>query len=142
MANKNNPSIGKKFELKVLRYFKSQGKTLDRPFVFKIGKSKSKGEHKFDLGSKEEKIVVECKCHSWTKSRYVPSAKMSVWNEAMYYFTLMPKSYRKLFFFKKSFRNGESLGQYYIKRYSHLIPQDVELWEYCLDTNKVTCLKK
>lgn len=60
-----------------------------------------------------------------------PSAKLTVWNEAMYYFHLAPPEFRKIMFVLKHLRYGaESLAEYYIRRYSHLIPQDVELWEF------------
>lgn len=27
-------------------------------------------------------------------------------------------------------KSGEALGQYYVNKFKHLIPTDVELWEY------------
>jgi len=136
MANKDNPATGAKFELLIKEYFRKKGISLERPFILKIGASSLKKEHNFDLGSKTLKIVIECKSHTWTETGNAPSAKMSVWNEAMYYFSLVPKKYKKIFFFKKSLRRGESLGQYYIRRYSHLIPKNVELWEFCVNSNR------
>jgi hypothetical protein len=61
----------------------------------------------------------------------VPSAKITVWNEAMYYFYLTPKEYRKIFFVLKHSRNDETLAEYYLRNYRHLIPSGVEFWEYC-----------
>ena len=55
---------------------------------------------------------------------------MAVLNEAMYYFVAAPADYRKVLFILKSVRNGETLGQHYLRRFEHLIPQDVEIWEY------------
>lgn len=57
---------------------------------------------------------------------------MTVWNEAMYYFHLAPKGFRKILFVlhdRKS-GNGESLLAYYKRRYFHLIPKDVEFYEW------------
>ena len=54
------------------------------------------------------------------------SAKMSVWNEAMYCFLVALNEYRKILFVLKSTRRGETLTNYYIKRYEHLIPRGVE----------------
>ena len=76
------------------------------------------------------KILVECKKHTWTKGRNVPSAKMSVWNEAMYYFALAPQEYRKILFVLKDTRKNETLAEYYVKRYAHLIPDHTEILEY------------
>ncbi len=142
MANKDNPAIGARFEISIQNYLRADGLSLERPFILEIGAFREKRPHKFDMGSRENKIVIECKSHGWTKGENAPSAKMSVWNEAMYYFYLTPRSFRKMFFIKKSMRNGKSLGKYYMERYLHLIPKDVELWEYCIDTNKAWCLYK
>jgi len=142
MANKDNPLVGAKFEILIQEYLRAEGYMLERPFTIEIGAFKEKRPHKFDLGSNENSIVVECKSHSWTDGGNAPSAKMSVWNEAMYYFHLTPRKFRKMFFFKKSIRRSESLGKYYLRRYRHLIPKDVELWEYCIDTDSAGCLYK
>jgi len=56
----------------------------------------------------------------------------------MYYFALAPRHFRKIFFVLKDVRRGESLADYYIRRYGHLIPGDVEIWEYCVDTRTVS----
>ena len=87
------------------------------------------------LDPRRKKIVVECKSHKWTEGANVPSAKMTVWNEAMYYFHLVPNDYRKIFFCLKDYseKRGLTLAEYYIKTYKHLIPPGVEIWEYCKD---------
>ena len=79
-------------------------------------------------------MLVECKSHTWTKTDNVPSAKITVWNEAMYYFLLSPGGFRKILFVLRDFseKRGESLAEYYVRNYSHLIPDDVEIWEYDL----------
>jgi hypothetical protein len=46
--------------------------------------SAKKKIHCFDLAAANEKIIVECKSHRWRAGARVPSAKMTVWNEAMY----------------------------------------------------------
>jgi hypothetical protein len=55
-----------------------------------------------------------------------------VWNEAMYYFLVAPTGYRKILFVLRDYseKRRETLAEYYIRTYSHLIPDDVELWEY------------
>jgi hypothetical protein len=66
-----------------------------------------------------------------------PSAKMAVWNEAMYYFSLVPDDYRKMLFvlLSRFDPEGETLLEYYIRRFSHLISRGVEIWEYDQATN-------
>ncbi|WP_201087274.1 hypothetical protein [Serratia plymuthica] len=54
-----------------------------------------KKSHRFDLGCAEQKILVECKSHRWTIGNNIPSAKLTVWNEAMFYFYSAPAEYRK-----------------------------------------------
>jgi len=70
----------------------------------------------------------------------MPSAKITVWNEAMYYFHLAPTSFRKIFFVLKNVRRQESWAEYYLRLYRHLIPDDVEVWEYCSDTDDVVII--
>lgn len=98
-----------------------------------VGISDIKKDHAFDLGCEKEKILVECKSHKWTAPNdNVPSAKLTVWNEAMYYFIATPKGYRKIMFVLRDYseKRKETLAEYYIRTYRHLIPKDVEFWEY------------
>lgn len=121
------PSI---FEQKAKEFFLNKGIALTGPFQIAIGFNTKQKIHKFDLGSEEPKTLVECKEHTWTKEGNTPSAKLSVWNEAMLYFVLAPATYRKILFVKRSMVNGQSLAQYYIKSFGHLIPPGVEIWEF------------
>lgn len=60
----------------------------------------------------------------------MPSAKMTVWNEAMYYFHLAPETYRKILFVLKHSRRDVTLAGYYLKTHGHMVPTGVEIWEY------------
>lgn len=88
--------------------------------------------HRFDLGSRSLAVLVECKSHTWTATGNIPSAKLTVWNEAMYYFHLVPHECRKVLFVQESFdsKRNKSLARYYIDTHSHLIPPDVSIFEY------------
>jgi len=57
---------------------------------------------------------------------------MTVWNEAMYYFHLAPENYQKILFVLRHYspKKKETLAEYYIRTYAHLIPNSVEIWEY------------
>jgi len=57
------------------------------------------------------------------------ATRLTVWNETMYYFHLAPHSYRKVFVVLRHMRTEESLASYYVRRFAHLIPTDVEVWE-------------
>ena len=127
----SNAQVGREFELGAQEYFRKNGTILQRGFVAPVGLSKSK-DRQFDLGSAEPPILIECKSHTWTTSGRVPSAKISVWNETMYYFHAAPKEYRKILFVLRSFseKRGETLAEYYVRTHEHLIPDGVEVLEY------------
>ncbi len=128
----SNAHVGSSFEKTIANFFRTQGLDLTSNYSLRLGVEKIKKHHDFDLGSHEPPIIVECKSHKWTKGGNVPSAKMTVWNEAMYYFHLAPKGYRKIFFVLKDYcmRRKKTLAEYYIETHAHLIPSDVEIWEY------------
>ena len=127
----SNAHVGADFEKVAMEFFATQGISLTRNFPVEIGLSKKK-RRCFDLGTAREKILVECKSHRWTAGARVPSAKMTVWNEAIYYFHLAPPEYRKILFVLHDRREaeGESLLAYYKRTYFHMIPDGVEFMEW------------
>ena len=141
IGSKSNAQVGKDFEDIAFEIFSQQGLKLSKFFKLLIGIGDIKKEHSFDLGSESNKILIECKSHRWTSGNNVPSAKMTVWNEAMYYFTIAPNGYRKVFFVLRDYsqKRQETLAEYYIRTHAHLIPKDVEIWEY--DENKKSATK-
>ena len=136
IGSKSNAQVGKDFEDIAFEIFPQQGLKISKECRLLIGIGDVKKEHSFDLGSESNKILIECKSHRWTSGNNVPSAKMTVWNEAMYYFTIAPNGYRKVFFVLRDYsqKRQETLAEYYIRTYAHLIPRDVEIWGY--DENK------
>jgi hypothetical protein len=130
MANRDNPGRGAQFEKQVQQFFRGRGLDLRRGFEVDVGAGRLRKPHSFDLGSLQPPVLVECKHHTWTRSDNVPSAKLTVWNEAMYYFAIAPAEFRKILFVLKSVRRGETLAQYYISHFGYFIPPGVELWEY------------
>jgi hypothetical protein len=92
-SSRSNSLIGSQI---AREYFKTKEHIiLDKKYVMNLGITVKKA-HKFDLGNKENKILIECKAHTWTKSDNMPSAKVATWNEAMFYFNLAPKEYKKI----------------------------------------------
>lgn len=131
----SNAHVGREFEEVAIKYFERNNIILYKGVSLPVGVNQKKKNHLFDLGhtsSDPEKVIVECKSHKWTSGGNVPSAKLTVWNEAMYYFHLAPEEYRKIFFILKDYseKRGETLGEYYIRAYGHLIPDEVEIMEY------------
>ncbi|MDD5410923.1 MAG: hypothetical protein PHF31_05840 [Methylobacter sp.] len=133
-SSKSNAQVGSDFEIVAQEYFAKQGIKLQRSLKIKVGVRNCKPkDHAFDLGCKEEKILVECKSHKWTApGDNIPSAKLTVWNEAMYYFLAAPENYRKIMFVLRDYneKRGETLADYYLRTYRHLIPDEVEFWEF------------
>ncbi len=128
----SNAHVGREFESFAQNFFTEKGLELSKEFPLPVGINGLEKIHKFDLGCFDEKVIVECKSHTWTKGGNVPSAKLTCWNEAMYYFYAAPSEYRKIFFVLKDFsvKKGETLAEYYLRTYSHLIPVGVEFWEF------------
>jgi len=134
----SNAHVGRSFELAAQRFFETQGLSLQRDLKIPVGIEGIKKDHSFDLGSLEGKVIVECKSHKWTAGGNVPSAKLTVWNEAMYYFLAAPVDFRKIMFVLYDFnkKKNESLAIYYLRTYKHLVPSNVEFWEYNEHTEK------
>jgi len=127
----SNTQVGRDFEAKAQNFFAEQGLHLHPGMALAIGINGRKS-HNFDLGDEQKKVVVECKAHTWTEGGNVPSAKMTTWNQAMFFFHAASLGYRKILFVLRDFsqKRNETLGEYYIRTNHHLIPKDVEIWEY------------
>lgn len=130
----SNAHAGKDFESLARQFFAGRGIKLVRNFEVPLGFSQHKKPHRFDLGSETPPVLVECKSHTWTQGGNMPSAKMTVWNEAMYYFHLAPEMYRKILFVLKHSRRDVTLASHYLRTYRHMVPCGVEIWEYDMGT--------
>ena len=93
----SNTQVGRDFEAKARVFFAQRGLHLTPGMAVEIGVNGRKS-HNFDLGDEEKKVVVECKAHTWTEGGNVPSAKMTAWNQANYFFHAAPSGYRKILF--------------------------------------------
>lgn len=78
-------TLGSGFERVAMEFFAKEEIVLSPDFTLDIGLL-TKKKHRFDRGASDPKVIVECKCHRWTTGANVPSAKVKIWNEAMYYF--------------------------------------------------------
>lgn len=127
----SNTQVGKEFEFKIQKFFTQQGIKLEPNFSISIGITQKKA-HRFDFGNSRLNILVECKSHTWTEGKNVPSAKMTTWDQAMFYFYIAPREFRKVFFVLKDYsqERDETLAHYYIRTNYHLIPEGVEIWEF------------
>ena len=126
----SNAAVGEEFERRVQTLLLPRFPRLTRSFALPVGHLRQK-QHRFDLGCREDRVIVECKSHTWTAGGNTPSAKMTTWDKEMLYFYLAPRSYRKLFVVKRDVhpRRGLSLAEHYVRTHEHLIPDEVEFWE-------------
>jgi hypothetical protein len=127
----SNTHVGRSFEVDTQAFFAHKGLNLKPRVTVAIGINGRK-PHAFDLGDENRKVLVECKAHTWTEGGNVPSAKITAWNQAMFYFYATPSGYRKILFVLRDFSSerGETLAAYYVRTNAHLIPADVEVWEF------------
>lgn len=127
----SNTHVGRAFEVDAQAFFARKGLNLKPGITVAIGINGQK-PHAFDLGDENRKVLVECKAHTWTEGGNVPSAKITAWNQAMFYFLVTPPGYRKILFVLRDFSSerGETLAAYYVRTNAHLVPPDVEVWEF------------
>ena len=127
----SNSHVGRAFEERARKILAKHGLRLESDHKVRCGLGRVRKSHAFDLGSESPRVIVECKSHTWTSGGNVPSAKMKNWAEAMFYFHMVPRDYRKIFFVERSIRPGrsESLLSYFLRTQAHMIPPDVEFWE-------------
>ena len=137
----SNAHAGRDFEQSAHAALAKLNIRLRPNFAIPIGVHRIKKVHKFDLGSESPPILVECKSHTWTTTGNIPSAKLTVWNEAMYYFHCASSDYQRILLVRRSLhprRREETLAAYYIRTHSHLIPHGVQIWELDEDGGVVT----
>ncbi len=142
----SNAHAGKDFEEKAYNYFLNLGLNVKKEYSVKLGFSKKK-KHRFDLGgvnNNHQEFVVECKSHTWTATENVPTAKLTVWNEVMLYFSLLPPETEKILFVLKHYSKtrDKTLAQYYVCTYGHLIPRGTEIIEYDDNSNQANTVYK
>jgi hypothetical protein len=124
----SNTQIGSAFEEVARACLAEEGISVRRGFAVPVGVGELKKSRSFDLGSDDPPVLVECKSHRWTAGKNAPSAKLTVWNEAMYYFTLAPRTFRRIFFALRDYSPERrlTLAEHYLHRFAHLAPPDVE----------------
>lgn len=131
----SNTHAGREFEEAARLFWAATGVLLEPNFAVPVGHSVKK-LHRFDLGSHDPPILVECKSYTWTSGGNSPSAKIRGMNEVMLYFAVAPSHYRKILFVLKHLKGNLSLATHYIKTQGHLIGPGIEVWEFDLDTKR------
>ena len=133
----SNSHVGREFEAAIAGAFKAQGYHVRQQFRIPVGFGKTKKDRVFDFGSDDPKLLIECKSHRWTTGGNNPSAKMTVWTEAMFFFHLAPSDYRKCLCVLRDVhaKRGVSLAEHYVRNHTHLIPPGVEILEFDAEQN-------
>lgn len=122
MSNSDNPKNGAYFQKEVQKYFiDTFGSGFELEKKIPIGKPPK--DHKFDIVNFDLGIVIECKRYTWTEAGNVPSAKMGFTNEAAFYLSFLPDSYKKYIVMLEAHhpKRQESLAEYYYRINKHLI---------------------
>ncbi len=139
--NSENPKVGKAFQELVC---KSISEYFGIPFKLEIALPIGSPPklHKFDCVSEDSKIVVECKCYTWTDTGNVPSAKMMGMNEAVFYMSYLPDEMIKILCIKKAThaKKLETLADYYCRIDGHLL-SGVKVFEVD-DCGKIRVIKQ
>lgn len=127
----SNAQVGVDFEQLATVSLRAAGLRVQPRFSVPVGVGELKKEHVFDFGCADPPVLVECKCHRWTTGGNAPSTKLTVWNEAMYYFAVAPSGFRCILLVLRDFSTSrnQSLAEHYLSRYRHLVPNCVEVWE-------------
>ena len=126
MSNSDNPKNGADFQRAVQEYFiREMGEGFELEYKLKIGNPAK--DHKFDIVNAEKKVVIECKRYTWTETGNVPSAKMGFTNEAAFYLSFLPDSYKKYIVMLRSCntKRNESLAEYYFRTNRHLLGKTI-----------------
>jgi hypothetical protein len=133
----NNIKKGRDFQKNAAsllgKYFKVQF-SLEHPIH--IGSPPK--EHMFDLVSEDGKYIGESKNYSWTKHGNIPSAKMSVLNEAVFYLHYVPKIKKRFVVMRKcmNVKHFKSLAEYFYHTNKHLL-NGILIIEIDRETEKV-----
>ena len=128
-SNSDNPKVGKSFQCVVKETVEEH---FGCPFIEEkpvlIGNPPT--PHKFDVVSEDGKIIVECKCYTWTQGGNVPSAKLSTLDEAVLYMRSISFKAKKIIAIKLAYnqKGTTTLAEYFCDKKEHLL-EDVEIWE-------------
>ncbi len=136
MSNSDNPRLGAEFQKKVKEWFIKEymmpfNEEVEIPIGSPLTDPSEYKNHKFDIVSEDQSIVIECKRYTWTKSMNVPSAKMGTANEAAFYLSLLKGEHKKFIVMLKDCnpKRKETLAEHYYHTNKHLLG-DIVVAEY------------
>ena len=131
--SKESTVQGDRFEQLVRGVLAKRGLRLARHHPVDVGVARQKREHKFDLGSDELRLLVECKGHEWPKQNGQLTTKFHAWKSDICFLQAAPDSYRKVFAVLHAERNGRTMLGVFLDRCGHLVTDDIEICEIAWD---------
>ena len=137
-SNSENTNVGKRFQEMVKEWFENS-MTCEFETERKIAIGNPAKLHSFDISNKEENVVIECKCYTWTETGNVPSAKMGFTNEAAFYLSFLPDSVDKSIVMLRATnpKRTETLAEYYFRTNRHLLGK-IKILEFDPNTSTMT----
>ncbi len=99
--------------------------------------------HKFDLASRDRRIVAECKAFCWTRPDFlIPAAKIATLKEAVHYLRSQSGAQRRLLMMQKDVRprTGETLASYFVRLNENVLG-DIIVLEMPLEGDQLTCVR-
>ena len=146
MSNSDNPRLGAEFQKKVKDWFVKEynmpfNEEVEIPIGSPLTDPSEYKNHKFDIVSEDQSIVIECKRYTWTKSMNVPSAKMGTANEAAFYLSLLKGERKKFIVMLKDCnpKRKETLAEHYYHTNKHLLG-DIVVAEYDPAGNEINVI--
>ncbi len=137
IGSSDNATVGREFENIALSFFATEGILLERNFGVQIGAGSKHKLRRFDLGSSSPAVLVNVSPTSGLQELTLPVPKLTVWNEAMFYFPSGSSYFRKILFVLKdhhSKRLVSRLENIIYNYHGHLGPDGVEIWEWNEET--------
>ena len=97
--------------------------------------------HKFDLVSEDNKIIVECKDNSWSKTNKTPHGKIKSMLTDILYFLKGPKDSQKILVLKRYYNEKlkETLAEHFVRINKHLL-EGIEILE--LDVENMNMIQR
>ena len=129
-TNSENPIVGKAFQRQVRNALEKKFKQqFYEEVAVDIGNPPK--PHCFDVISEDGRIIVECKCYTWTTTGNVPSAKIATLDEAVLYMHNVPAVDKKIIVLNRAYhdKRQETLADFFLRMKGHLL-KDVLVWEF------------
>lgn len=137
----SNTKSGADFQIQVKNWFQ-QTYGIKFELEKKIAIGYPAKDHRFDIVDEFGKIAIECKKYTWTETGNMPSAKISIVNEAAFYLSFLPDTYDKyiVMLYSRHIKRNETLAEYYYRINRHLLG-NIKVAEFNPNTNDLRIIE-